>query len=350
MHFFGKLIVVVLAALPVVRALAAEDPGAGLPPAYRELFSVIHRVADDQATSSFEPRPEVLNRMVDAGLKALTGKPDASAAWRAWIQPGDRVGIKVYSAVGGISGTRPALVEALVASLIRHGHPPGNIILWDRRLEDLHEAGFVEVARRQGVQVMGTRGVGYDGQVYYESSILGTLIWGDRDFGAESRESTRRSYVSSLVTSKMDKIISVTPLLNHNAAGIAGHLYGLSAGSVDNFHRFDSSRERLKVAVPEIVALEQIGDRVVLSVTDALIGQYLGESRSRMHDAAILNQLWFSLDPVALDVWGLRELERLRKEAGFQIPDYPRELYENASLLKIGRSSLLDIQIRSITP
>ena len=37
----------------------------------------------------------------------------------------------------------------------------------------------------------------------------------------------------------MTKIINVTPLLNHNLAGVSGILYGLAIGSVDNTLRFE---------------------------------------------------------------------------------------------------------------
>ena len=63
--------------------------------------------------------------------------------------------------------------------------------------------------------------------------------------------------MSKLVTRTMTKIISIAPLLNHNQAGVCGHLYGLSLGSVDNTHRFEGSAERLATAVPEIYSLRR---------------------------------------------------------------------------------------------
>jgi len=59
--------------------------------------------------------------------------------------------------------------------------------------------------------------------------------------------------------------------------------------------------------------MPQVGDHVVLNVTDALICQYEGGEHSMLHYSAVLNELWLSRDPVALDVLSLDELARQRK-------------------------------------
>ena len=48
---------------------------------------------------------------------------------------------------------------------------------------------------------------------------------------------------------------------------------------------------------------------MVLNITDALIGQYQGEQMSLLHYSTQLNQIWFGKDPVALDAWGMHELD-----------------------------------------
>ena len=79
---------------------------------------------------------------------------------------------------------------------------------------------------------------------------------------------------------------------------------------MDNTRRFEGDPDRLATAVPEIYALPLLGDRVVLNITDALIGQYEGGARSLLHYSTVLNQLWFSRDPVALDMLAIKELAR----------------------------------------
>src|SRR6185369_5874128 len=112
-----------------------------------------------------------------------------------------------------------------------------------------------------------------------DNPILGQLVWSDLEFGRKGDGVGRKSFVSKLLVQGMTKIINITPLLNHNSAGVCGNLYSLAAGSVDNVLRFESDSRRLATAVPEIYALPSIGDRVVLNITDALICQYHGEQR-----------------------------------------------------------------------
>jgi hypothetical protein len=142
--------------------------------------------------------------------------------------------------------------------------------------------------------------------------------------------------VAKLVSREITKIISVAPVLNLEASGVSGHLYSVTLGSVDNTVRFEGSAERLAVAVPELYALPVLGDRVALNITDALLGQYEGGRRSLLHYSTVLDQLWFSRDPVALDTLAIQELQQERKAHGAN--DYPPhlDLYHNAVLLQLG--------------
>ena len=145
-------------------------------------------------------------------------------------------------------------------------------------------------------------------------------------------------------------MINITPLLNHNVAGVSGNLYGLAAGSVDNFTRFEADPDRLAAAVPEICALPALNERVVLNIVDALICQYAGGERGLLHYSASLNQLRLSRDPVALDVLSLQELKRQRDLAGATEIPFTSELYNNAALLELGISETSKIDIELLKP
>lgn len=323
----------------------ALTPAFALPAPARARVVVVE---DAAAVVAYQPQREVLRGMVDRGLTYLTGQPTPEAAWRRLVSTQDVVGIKVHAAPGPLSGTRPAVVEALVSSLLTAGHPPERVVIWDKHLAHLRQAGFAELAARQGVRVAGAVESGYDPEEFYENSILGQLVHGDLDFNREGESLGRRSYVSRLVSREITKIISVAPLLNHNLAGVSGHLWGLALGSVDNTLRFAGEAGRLAVAVPEICALPPVGDRVVLCVTDALLAQYYGEERPLLHYSAVLTQLWLGTDPVALDVLGIRELARQRERAGQPEVKTSPALYHNAELLQIGVSDLNQIQVEQV--
>jgi len=302
-------------------------------------------VEDPRALNNLEPVPGVIQTMVNRAITNLTSKPNLRTAWTSLVSTKDIVGLKVFSAPGPNSGTRPAVVAAIVQGLLTAGIPPRHIIVWDKRATDLHLAGFYEFEKRFGVRVMGAIEAGYDEKTNYETALLGTLSWTDLEFGKQGPGIGRKSYVSKLVSQQMTKIINITPLVHNNLAGVSGNLYSLAMGSVDNTQRFENNADSLARSVPEIYALPILGDRVVLNVVDALICQYEGQQRGLLQYSGVLNQLRFSRDPVALDVLSLKEIEHQSELADVQLTKTNFDLYSNASLLEIGVSDLRHIQV-----
>jgi len=305
-------------------------------------------VHNPDATDAFRPRQEVVRAMVEEALTNLIGKASVAESWRALVSTQDVVGIKVFSLPGPNSGTRPAVVAAIVEGLLAAGLPPKNVIVWDKQLTDLRLAGFSDLTTRYGIRVCGSSQAGYDENNFYESSLIGNLVWGDVEFGKKGAGIGRKSFVSKLVSQELTKIINVSPLLNHNLAGVSGNLYSLTFGSVDNFVRFESDPGRMAAAVPEIYALPALSDHVVLSIVDALICQYEGGERGLLHYSATLNELRFSRDPVALDVLSIQELERQRSTSHAPQVKPTMDLYANAALLELGVNDLKRIQVDKV--
>jgi uncharacterized protein (DUF362 family) len=305
-------------------------------------------VQDAGATEAFRPLPDRIERMVERGVKAVTGRATSKEAWLSLVRPDDVVGIKVYAAPGPNSGTRPAVAAAVAKSLIAAGVPANQVVVWDRSATDLQNAGFFALAQELGVRVESSAAAGYDPTNYYDTPLIGNLVWGDLEFGKTGEGVGRKSFVSKLVSQELTKIINLTPLLNHNLAGVSGHLYGLAMGSVDNWLRFESDPGRMAKAVPELYALPSLGDKVVLNITDALICQYEGGQRGLLHYSTVLNQLRFSKDPVALDVLSVKELDRQRRAARAPYVKPNFELFANASLLELGVNDLTRIQVETL--
>lgn len=305
-------------------------------------------VEDAAATEGFRPRPDRIAPMLQRGLTNLTGKATIQEAWLSLVSTQDVVGIKVYSKPGSSSGTRPAVAAALAESLISAGLPPHNIIVWDKSESDLRRAGFHELRGELGIRVAASAAAGYDSTNYYDTPLLGNLVYGDFEFEKRGEGVGRKSFVSRLVTGEITKIINLNPLLNHNEAAVCGSLVSLSLGSVDNTLRFEGDPRRLAVAVPEIYALPALYDRVVLNIVDALICQYEGGQRGLLHYSTTLNQLRFSFDPVALDMLSIKELDRQRRLARAPNVRPNLELYRNAALLELGVSELPRMQIDTL--
>ncbi|MFO1512657.1 MAG: DUF362 domain-containing protein [Verrucomicrobiota bacterium] len=305
-------------------------------------------IEDANATEAFSPRAENVQEMVRRGITELTRKTTPREAWLSLVSTQDTVGLKVYSKPGQNSGTRPAVVSAVAQALIAAGLPPRQIIIWDKEEPELRDAGFFQLADDLGVRVAASARAGWDQTNAYDTPLIGNLVFGDQEFEKKDDGVGRKSYVSKLVSQEMTKIINITPLLNHNTAGVCGNLYSLAIGSVDNTHRFEGDPNRLAQAVPEIYALPILGDRVVLNITDALICQYEGGQRGLLHYSTVLNQLRFSLDPVALDMLSVKELDRQRRLAHAANFRPNLELYRNASLLELGVSDPAKMQIETL--
>jgi hypothetical protein len=307
-------------------------------------------VEDSNATSNFQPDTAIVQAMVNRGITNFTGKATAAAAWRSLVSTQDIVGIKVFSTAGMLSGTRPAVVEAVIHGLLDAGLPPNHIIIWDKHESDLHAAGFFKLAAQLHVRAAGAAEAGYDPTNFYlpDSPIIGNLVWGDLEFGKKGSDIGKKSFISKVVSRQITKIISIAPLLNDETTGVCGHLFSLALGSVDNTKRFEDDPGRLAAAVPEIYALPALGDRVALNITDALIGQYEGGYRALLHYSSVLNQLWFSRDPVALDTLAIKELDSERR--AFEAPEFKPnlELYTNAALLQLGVNDPAKIQVEKI--
>lgn len=294
------------------------------------------------ATFAFVPYGPAIPPLVDAALRAHSAQPTAAAAWRMWLDSNDIVGFKVTSSPGPIAGTRPAVVRALIESLLTSGHPALRIVIWDRRKADLADAGFIRLAEELGVRCVGLDTAGWDPAKAYESPVPGKLLYGDLEFSQRepaigAGKLGRKSHVSRLLTQEITRIITVVPLLNHNHLGVHGHIANLGLGTVDNTLRFEDSTDRLAEALPEICALDEIYPKLALCFTDALVCQFRGEERTQLHYAVALNELWISTDPVALDILALRELATARERSPVDgEKPFKSTLYQNCELLELG--------------
>ena len=87
---------------------------------------------------------------------------------------------------------------------------------------------------------------------------------------------------------------------------------------------------------------------MALLVTDALLAQYQGGPSSFLQYSAVLDQLWFSRDPVALDTLALKELAHQRKQ--FDAPTLwtNYQIYTNAVLLQLGVNDPSRIRVEKV--
>ncbi|HEY1490401.1 MAG TPA: hypothetical protein VGF90_05110, partial [Verrucomicrobiae bacterium] len=124
-------------------------------------------IENPAAISDFQPNAAVVQNMVDCGITTLTGRTNVTAAWQSLVSTQDVVGIKVFSELGMLSGTRPAVVAAVVHDLLNAGLPPSHVVIWDKHDYDLRDAGYLDLATKLGVRAAGGAETGYDPTNFY---------------------------------------------------------------------------------------------------------------------------------------------------------------------------------------
>jgi hypothetical protein len=229
--------------------------------------------------------PDAVREMVDAGMAALAGREDPSAAWSSLFSPDERVAIKV-NAIGSSSfWTHVPLVLAVVASLEEIGLAGEQIVIFDRQTHELEYAGFTINRDGPGVRCYGT-----DGAYTRSWSLL------EREIG-----------VSDVLLS-CDALINIPLLKAHGTSGMSFALKN-HYGTFDRPARYHASIDQ---ALGALNALPPIADRTRLTIGDALDICTRGWHSAVEGDAVLL-----SLDPVAHDALGAQMLaEAVEAEGG----------------------------------
>jgi hypothetical protein len=232
------------------------------------------------------------------------------------------------------------------------GHSRENIIVWDRSLGGIKEAGYRPDKEGYQLRSIAPR-EGYDPKVIFTAPLTGKLIWGDFEFRSDrgtipllsDQELTSDdSHFARIVSTEVTKIINVPVMSDSSSAGIAGCLYNVTIPNIDNWRRFASGSGPGSAAIAEIYRTPVIGPKVVLNIMDGLIAEYAGGPQSQpnfaLHHATILA----SKDPVALDAIAVRQIEEWRVKARFPSIVPLAFHVQLASQLGIGHADVIEVR------
>lgn len=331
---------------PVLRAQAAN--------------ATVWAAHDDSAVDRFTEVPSVSGRMVNALVRAAAGEGDVSRAWKKFVGPKDRVGIKVNAGAGPHFSTRVGVVRAIVDGLEQAGVKPANVFVWDRDSEELRAAGFTP--HRLGCKVRGIDPPhGWDRSATFAAPALGRLIWGDALFVEKNRKALGRqttdsdqlssnSHFATIATKDVTKIINVGTLTDDAGCGVGGVFYNLAVKNVDNWRRFVAVEQSAADSIPELFASEHLGPKVVLHFLDGLLAQYAGAPEANPNYAYHHATLYASRDPVALDALAARKIDEWRKLA--KLPPIARraDWLRAAEQMGLGESSEERLKLVPVAP
>src|SRR5437899_10634100 len=294
----------------------------------------------------------MFNRLV----LSATGQSDVGKAWASLVSPSDRVGIKISAAGGELFTTHHDIVNAIVDGLTAAGHPRSSIIVWDRSLGGIKDAGYRLVVEGYQVRAIATHD-GYDPKAVLSAPLLGKLVWGDLEyFGdigkmpmlSDTENTSNVSHFSKIISSEVDKIINVPVMSISETNGIAGCIYNMTIPNIDNWRRFAQGSRFGAESLAEIYANPIIAKKVVFNLMDGLIAQYAGGPQPQPNYALHHATFYASKDPVDLDAIALKRLEESRKRGSLR-PVGPVAAYiDFASELGLGNSATNRIEVKNI--
>lgn len=265
-------------------------------------------IADQQAIVSNRVSQPVVKRMLDQSLRELTGAKDVREAWSKFVEPKDIVGIKINPSGAPACCSSPEIIREIVAGVQSAGVPLTNIRVYDRYAYEI-DIGSYQTLVPVGVRVVGVQErkldtSGYDPNVYCEANFFG--------------EWETRSYMASIVSSDLTKIINVPTMKDHSAAGVTGCLKNLGYGTFNNVDR--SHRRPFSFTDPLIgvmCSVEPLRSKAVLHIMDGMRmlwhGGPLSQNPKFIFPAGIL---MVGTDPVAIDTVELEKIEVKRRKEG----------------------------------
>jgi hypothetical protein len=310
---------------------------------------------DPSAIKQYHTKASAVRSMVDRLVLAVTGQPDIAKAWGSLVSPEDKIGIKISAAGGELFTTHRDVVNAIVAGLVAAGHARNSIVVWDRSLDGIDDAGYkpngegyrlVSIAPREG----------FDPAATFSAPVIGKLIWGDleykRDMGAVPLAGTENtstiSHFARIVSSQVTKVINVPVMSDSSGNGLAGCLYNMTLPNIDNWRRFSQPPGMGAPAIAELYSNPIIEKKVVLNIMDGLLAQYAGGPESEPNFSTHFATILASKDPVAIDAIALKRIEEWRKGAGFPPITPIAAQIKYAAQIRIGNADHARIEVKNV--
>lgn len=297
--------------------------------------------------------------MLQKSMLELTGEKNLLKAWRTFVKPGEKIGLKVNPVAGKLLSTSHAVVQSVVKQLTESGIDRKDIVIWDRRAMELADVGFT-ADNYPGITIRGTecqdeKGSFYDGngKLYGEGNIdKEWYYWADVDGEYDSEtmpymvNGGKFSYFTKIVTREVDKIINI-PILKNAGGSVTNAMKNLAFGSVSNTGRLHEQLWNDTCA--EVCAFSPIRDKVVLNICDGLRGCFNGGPGANPQFICNYNTLLVSSDPVAMDRIAYDIIAEKRIAEGLQKAPSPESLtfLKMAAALGLGVSDKENIDFRS---
>ncbi len=278
--------------------------------------------------SDQHPDKKVVGKLLDGGIKRLTGIEKPESGWASLFEPSDIVGLKVNTLAGKMLSPQVPVVLAVIDKLKAAGVKDGNIIIWDRTSRELERAGFPVNINGNGFKCFGTDVARYE----YEPEVSGSVA----------------SCFSTIISRTCTAIINIGVLKDHDLAGVSIGMKNLY-GAIHNPNKYHDNNCDPYVA--DLNNHPYIRYKVRLVICDGIRGQYNGGPAFKPQWAWNANVLLMSRDPVALDRVGYELIEQKRKEEKMPplkaVGREPKWI-ETAARLGLGEAAMEKIEVLKV--
>ena len=287
----------------------------GIPPAKPSLLGIpglfpgrIVEVFHADSIASNRVSQPVVSRMLDEGMKELTGEHSRAAAWQRFIEPHDVVGIKVNTSGAPVCYSSPEIVREIITSLRSIGVPAGNIVVFDRYAFEI-ELGAYQTVMPVGVRVLGIEYGAFDAARYDFDAYCDAGFFG---------ESETRCFLAKVVTRDLTKIINIPTMKDHSASGVTGCLKNLGYGCFNNVARtHQQPYTYTDPLIGYLCSTEPLRSKTVLHIMDGMREVWHGGPiTSNWEFVYEAKTLFFGTDPVAVDTVELDAIEKKRQVEG----------------------------------
>ncbi len=279
-----------------------------MPGPYRGAVARVHSEGVIDPTTEHIDQTSV-DKMLSAGMRALTGAKVDKEAWASFFSASDVVGIKVNCSGAPVIRASPEVVGGIVRNLVSVGVKADNIYIYERFLDQLtgvHYERFVPAGVRiVAIETPVSSLLGYDPKTFVEVSFFG--------------EDDTRSNLARLVTERFTKIINVPNAKEHQASGVTGCLKNLAYGDFSNV-----ARSHMREKTNTLSFIGTLRPRWSLCARSACStlwmafaayghgGPFSEERKYRFYPKLMM----FGTDPVAIDRLLLDLIEEKRKAEG----------------------------------
>jgi uncharacterized protein (DUF362 family) len=249
------------------------------------------------AVTGKKPDPKVAREMVHAVVMKLSGQSSPEAAWKTYIKSDDVVGVKINCLFGVGACTHPCVTAAVVEGVRMAGVPAEKIIVWDREDKHLEKSGY-KVGTIDGVLYTGVNG-----------------DWEEEPTAIHDC----KGRLAKILTRKITAMVNVPILKSHVRAGMTFCMknhYGSfhNPGSAHGGGPKTVHGGTCDPYIAELTALDAIRKKERLFVCDALRPVANKGPMAQPRFTYTENTIMAGLDPVALDMVGLKMLDAQRKK------------------------------------